>query len=85
LLFNEYGSGIRPDESKEIFHRIILAEACPGHLFTQGINAIAFDDASYEEYREVEVNFFIEEFLDQGYWRWKDKTMGGGIEPKYLN
>ena len=87
LLFNEYGSGIRPDESKEIFHRIILAEARHGHLFAPiGINAVAFDDASYEEYyRGVQVNFFYGELVDQGYFRWKDKTMGGGIEPKYLN
>ena len=87
LLFNEYGSGIRPDESKDIFHRIILAEARHGHLFAPiGINAVAFDDASYEEYyRGVQVNFFYGELVDQGYLRWKDKTMGGGIEPKYLN
>ena len=86
LLFNEYGRGIGPDESKEIFHRIILAEAYPGHPYAPiGINAVAFDEASREEYREVETGFLIGELVDQGYLRWKDKTMGGGIEPKYLN
>ena len=86
LLFNEYGRGIRPGKSKEIFHRIILAEAFPGRSFARdGINAVAFDEASCEEYREVETGFLIGELVDQGYLRWKDKEIGGGIEREYLN
>ena len=83
LLFNEYGRGIRPEKSKEIFHRIILAEARPGDFFA--FNAVVFGEASYEEYREVETGFLIGELVDQGYLRWKDKEIGGGIERKYLN
>jgi hypothetical protein len=87
LLFNEYGRDLRPGKRKEIIFRIILAEKRAGAIFAPtGVDAVAFDEASCDEYDVVEVKFLIAELVAQGYLRWKGRRRErSSEESKYLN